>query len=49
MICLRYPQALIATTDMKGHAFLCFAACAATAIIFGGAVALGYLTEALAR
>lgn len=28
---------------------LCFAACAATAIIFAGAVGLGYLTEALAR
>jgi len=34
---------------MDSRAFLYFAACAATAIIFGGAVALGYLTEALAR
>lgn len=35
--------------QVNGHALLCLAACAATAIIFAGAVALGYLTEALAR
>lgn len=49
MICPALRQASIVTTDMKGNAFLCFAACAAAAIVFGGAVALGYLTESLAR